>query len=145
TNETSFIVARSTNSAGPWMDIATVAANSTGYTNNGLLPLSTYYFIVRAVNLQGASTNSNVATATTPAAPPAIDVPPQSLAVLAGQDASFSVVVSGTPPFSYQWRFNDADIPGATNDSYTLNAVTPSASGLYSVLVTNASGRTLSP
>lgn len=65
-NETNFIVARSTTSGGPYTDIATVGANITTYTNTGLNPSTTYYFVVRASNAGGSSGNSNQASATTP-------------------------------------------------------------------------------
>lgn len=49
----------------------------------------------------------------------------------------FSVVVSSATPVSYQWRLNNTDIPGATRDSYYINAATAIHEGSYSVVVTN--------
>lgn len=63
--ELNYIVSRSTVNGGPYSDIATIAANSTSYSNTGLSANSTYYYVVRAVNDTGASPNSNQASALT--------------------------------------------------------------------------------
>jgi hypothetical protein len=55
-----------------------------------------------------------------------------------GSNATFSVIVSGTPPISYQWRFKGAPIPGATNPSLTINNVTLAHDGPYDVVVRDA-------
>ncbi len=39
--------------------------------------------------------------------------------VLSGQTATFTVGVSGTAPFTYQWKKNGTAISGATGASYT--------------------------
>ena len=57
-----------------------------------------------------------------------------------GSSASFSVSVSGTPPFSYQWRFNGANLLNATNAAYAIQAVGATNTGNYSVVVTNLLG-----
>lgn len=76
--------------------------------------------------------------------PPSITTPPQSLAVSAGSDATFTVVAGGTQ-LAYQWKFNGANIPGATGSSYTVFNVQPTNGGSYSVTVTNQIGATNSP
>src|SRR4051812_1403643 len=56
-----------------------------------------------------------------------------------GQTASFTVGVTGTPPFSYQWYKNGAPIPNATNTAYSTSALTPADNGeVFSVAVSNA-------
>ena len=57
---------------------------------------------------------------------------------------TFSAGVTGSAPFSYQWNSNNVAVPGATNATLTLTNVNLSASGSYSVLVTNSYGRALS-
>jgi len=42
---------------------------------------------------------------------PIIQTQPTNETVLAGGNASFSVAVSGTGPFTYQWQFNGTNIP----------------------------------
>lgn len=71
---------------------------------------------------------------------PSIATQPAPARVTAGQTATFSVSATGSG-LSYQWRLNGSNIPGATNASYTTDALTTAASGSsYSVVVTNSSG-----
>jgi len=53
--------------------------------------------------------------------PPVISAQPQSQTVSVGSNVLFSVTATGTEPLGYQWRFNTADIAGATGSTYTLN------------------------
>ena len=62
---------------------------------------------------------------------------PVSQAVALGTSVSFSVSAGGTPPLTYQWNFNGADIPGATNAVFTINAAQSTNAGEYAVLVSN--------
>ena len=62
---------------------------------------------------------------------------PQTQNVVQGQNASFSVTVGGTGPFSYQWQFNGANISGATSSTYTKLVVQTNDAGNYSVVVSN--------
>ena len=57
-----------------------------------------------------------------------------------GQNVSFSVVPSGTSPFSYQWTFNGTNLDGATSSTLALNNVQTNNVGAYSVTVTNVAG-----
>lgn len=76
--------------------------------------------------------------------PPVIVVNPASRTVTAGQSVSFTVIASGTAPFTYQWRFNDADISGATLSSLAVTNVDGFDAGLYRALVSNSAGSALS-
>jgi len=71
---------------------------------------------------------------------PIITAQPQDQNVNQGGNATFTVSASGTPDPSYQWRFNGADIPGATASNYTRSNVQPFDAGSYSVVVTNLAG-----
>ena len=44
---------------------------------------------------------------------PVITQQPTSVSVPAGSNAAFTVLASGSPAPSYQWRFNGTDIAGA--------------------------------
>jgi len=77
-------------------------------------------------------------------APPAIVTQPQSQTNNQGNAATFTVAASGARPLVYQWRFNGADIAGATASSYTKNNIQPSDAGSYSVFITNRVGSTIS-
>jgi hypothetical protein len=72
--------------------------------------------------------------------PPTITNPPQSLTVNQGTDAPFSVAVSGTTPFAYQWFFNGGAVSAATDSGYTVTSAQPTNAGSYSVVVSNILG-----
>jgi hypothetical protein len=72
--------------------------------------------------------------------PPAITNQPQNVAVGHGAEVAFNVGVYGTPPLTYQWRFNGTNIPGATAATLTLTNVLADRSGDYQVVVTNPFG-----
>jgi uncharacterized repeat protein (TIGR03803 family) len=57
-----------------------------------------------------------------------------------GANATLSVAVSGTAPFSYQWYFDGAPLSYGTNATLTLTNFSPAAAGSYSVAVSNAAG-----
>jgi len=99
----------------------------------------TYAFTV--TNLYGSAISSN-AILTVVTDPPAITIQPVSQTNVVGASASFSVAVSGTPPFTYQWIFNTTNLPGATNAWLSLSNLQPAQAGSYSVLVTNNYGST---
>lgn len=73
-------------------------------------------------------------------AAPVIVTQPQSQTVTAGAQVTFAMVVSGTAPLSYQWKFNTADLPGATSSRLMLTNVQTSQAGDYSVVVSNKAG-----
>ncbi len=71
-NETGFQIERSlTSSGGDFSVIATVPANTTLYTSNGLTPETRYYYRIRAINNSGASLYTAVESTFTLPAPPA--------------------------------------------------------------------------
>jgi hypothetical protein len=72
--------------------------------------------------------------------PPTIASQPQSQAVLCGSNVLFSVGAGGAQPLSYQWRFNNAPLVGATNSALTLTNVSPVEGGNYSVVFSNWAG-----
>lgn len=74
--------------------------------------------------------------------PPSITQQPVSTSAIEGGAATFVAAATGTAPLSYQWRFNNDPIPGATNLTLTLTGLTTNATGAYSVTVTNAAGAT---
>jgi len=64
TNETSFQLSRSLTLNGTYTTIATLPANTTSYSNNGLTLGKKYYYKVRSANSTGTSAWSNTASAT---------------------------------------------------------------------------------
>ena len=65
-DEDQFRIERKTGAAGTYAQIATVGANTTGYSDITLVAGTTYYYRVRAWNASGDSAYSNEAWTTTP-------------------------------------------------------------------------------
>ncbi len=75
---------------------------------------------------------------------PSITTQPAGTSASAGNSASFSATAAGTPTLLYQWQFEGADLPGATNSTLTLYDVQGANAGTYTVRVTNDFGFTVS-
>jgi hypothetical protein len=122
-----------------WYFAGGLLTNATGTsftrTNAQTADAGDYFVIVS--NVANRAT-SEVATLTVSLAPN-IAGQPQSQTVLAGQNATFTVLASG-PSLTYQWLFNGNTISNANASSYTRTNVEPADGGNYSVLVTNSSG-----
>ena len=67
-NETAFLLERKTGSGGTYAQIASIAANTTSYSDNTVSASTIYFYRIRATNANGNSAYSNEATATTPGA-----------------------------------------------------------------------------
>ncbi len=63
---------------------------------------------------------------------------PASATICAGATAMFTANATSTEVLSYQWRFNGANIPGATNDTFTITNAQPSDAGAYDVVVSTS-------
>ena len=68
---------------------------------------------------------------------------PQSIQVAAGTDVQFTAQASGTN-LTYQWRFKNANLPGANSPTLLLTNVQPSQAGAYSLFVSGDGGTDLS-
>ena len=80
--------------------------------------------------------NNSTTISTTVIDPVIITNQPASITVRAGATASFTVGVTGTPPFTYQWFFNGTNLlQGATSATLTLPNVTATQAGTYSASV----------
>ena len=75
---------------------------------------------------------------------PTITAPPQSLTVNLGAPATFNVGATGVGPLSFQWRFNQMNIAGATETNYLIPTCQLTNAGGYSVAVSNVGGITVS-
>jgi hypothetical protein len=116
------------------------SANAPSFTIASVQGVDAGGYSVVVSNAAGAVTSAvAVLTVIVAAMPPAITAHPQSQTVVAGSYAPFIVRALGTAPMYYQWRFNGADIAGATDDVLDFPATLANA-GLYSVVVTNAAG-----
>ena len=75
---------------------------------------------------------------------PTILVQPQDATRFVSENVSFSVVVDGTAPFSYQWMKNGVNIPNATNPIFTIAPLALTNAGTYAVSVSNSVNSALS-
>ena len=67
----------------------------------------------------------------------------QNAVVNAGEDLSMEVNIDGVEPASYQWYFEDAAIPGATQKAYSIVNAQVENSGVYRMDAFDAEGRML--
>ena len=58
----------------------------------------------------------------------------------AGASAVFTVSLSGTSPFRYQWSYDKVDLPYGTNASLVFSPARQTNAGSYAVVVTNLAG-----
>jgi hypothetical protein len=65
---------------------------------------------------------------------------PTNLTVALGATTNLSVAATGAPTLLYQWRFNNADLPDATNSAIVLPDVQGSDAGAYQVVLSNYYG-----
>jgi len=113
-------------------------ATSTSYTRNNVQAADAGNYSVVVSNGLGTVASANaVLTVNTP---PNITSQPQSQTVTGGNSATFTVTATGGSPLSYQWRFNGANLAGATTSSFTRNSAQLADAGTYVVVVTNYLG-----
>jgi hypothetical protein len=72
--------------------------------------------------------------------PPVITMPPTNETAVEGASTVLSVAATGAVPLAYQWSFNGATLPGATNATLTLTNLHSNQAGNYQVRVANAYG-----
>ena len=99
-----------------------------------------YYIAVDGVNGASGTVRLNFIVGT----PPAITAQPASRTAALGGTATLNVAAIGFPSPRYQWMFEGANIPGATNSILSLNGIAPEHFGHYTVRVTNAINALLS-
>ena len=98
------------------------------------------YTVVVTNSAGSATSNAAVLTVNIPTQAPTITTQPIASTVTAGSAASFSVVASGTAPFTYQWRKDGSPVSGATAATYTIASAATTDAGNYTVTVTNSAG-----
>ncbi len=102
-----------------------------------------------ASNFVGVTTSA-VVVLTPVILPPAFVQLPAGQSVGAGSNVNFFGTVSGTPPFGYQWYFNNnpltddgVHIVGSATASLNISNLTTADAGRYSLAVANVSGSVL--
>ena len=127
-----------------WMKNGANISGATGSTYSILSvgPSDSAVYTVKISNAGGSVTSSGAVLRSF--SPPGITTQPQSQATPVGQSAAFSVIPSGSAPFSYQWSFNGTNLSGATASSLQFNSVQTANAGSYNVVVSNPDGSTAS-
>ncbi|MDB6111934.1 MAG: repeat protein [Pedosphaera sp.] len=145
--------------AGAWASVQTVAVGTPplqyqwrkdgneipGATNDWIYFVSTTtndagVYSVTVSNAQGFVVSSNAFLTVQPPTPPFMTYQPQGGTAYTGQSFYFSQGVNGSPPFSYQWRKNGTNLPGATSYNLNLTNVFLTDAGNYTVVVSNGVG-----
>lgn len=116
------------------------------------LPGETNYFL-SILNLQPAQAGAYRAVVANPFGavtssvaqvnvliPPSIVTQPVGTNVPAGQSFSLAVTPAGSAPFTYQWRFENSIISGATSSTLIINNAQSANEGLYRAVVNNSVG-----
>ncbi len=101
------------------------SANGTGY-------------YVEVTNSIGTTTSTTANLTVTEGG--VVSTDPESLTVLEGESATFSIQFAGNPTPTIQWFKDDVAINGATEASYTIEATSREDSGSYTAVVTNQHG-----
>lgn len=161
TNETQFLVERST-SGGTYLQVATLGANTTSYGDSGLTSGTTYTYRVRALNNDGYSAYSNLASVTpqgettptptpTPAPSPAAPAAPTLLTPANGAVVSGKVVgltwaaASGATSYDVYWgTASNPPLLKSNLTSLKLNVKPAKTTYYWRVVAKNASGATSS-
>lgn len=97
-------------------------------------------YTVTVANHNGSVTSAPATLTVVAPTAPGIAAQPVAQTVFEGHAVQFSVAVSGSAPFSYQWRKDGADIVGATGAIFEIEFVQPGDAGSYSVVVSNLAG-----
>lgn len=128
--------------------LASVSGGGLSFDDKNVTSDTTYYYWIKTRVLSGSTeisssfstSDTGFAASASKDAPPVITTHPASVAVAAGQMATFEVAATGSGMLAYSWRKNGVPIPGATRPSFVVPAVAESHSGTYDVVVSNALG-----
>jgi len=124
--------------------VAINGATNATYTLAAVAMADAGSYICTVTNSVGSTRSSSATLTVNPVVAPSITTQPISTTVTVGNGVTFSAVVSGTAPLSYQWRKDGATILGATSGTVNLPNVQPTDAGSYTVEVGNAAGNTTS-
>ncbi|MBK8476188.1 MAG: immunoglobulin domain-containing protein [Opitutaceae bacterium] len=102
-------------------------------------------YTLTVTNAAGSVTSNPATLTVNSALPPRITEDPRSISTALGAQASFSVMVDGSSPLSYQWFKNGTAINWATSSWFQINSVSASDQGAsFTVRVTNVAGEVTS-
>jgi hypothetical protein len=152
-NESYFVLERSADGV-TYTDIAHPAANATTYTDNSLLPNTTYYYRLKAITAGDPSAYSGVATVKTPALPSAPTVtatptPADAFQYAELTNSALALKWTGSPnTTTYSVYFGtdpaaltkQADVPYAAAPSYQVSGLSANTLYYWRVDASNAKG-----
>ena len=72
--------------------------------------------------------------------PYAVTVSPTNSIVAVGSTVTLAAIATGPGPLGFQWLHNGSNITGATNMTLVLTNVSKSATGTYTISVSNSGG-----
>ena len=108
---------------------------------NGIITMNSNGVATVTVSYQGFMAQTVISTIA-----PYIVAQPQSVTVLRGSNATFTVNAAGYAPLAYQWQLNGTNLAdgvqvfGSQNTNLNVNGVSLDNSGNYQVIVSNAFG-----
>ena len=123
--------------------VAIAGQTGTALTLFNVQPTDAADYACVATNATGSATSS-VATLALTAAAPVFTTQPATQTANAGTNVALTVVVTGSPVPTLQWRKNGAAIAGRTTASLALTNVQVADGGAYTCVATNASGSVVS-
>ncbi|MFY9615690.1 MAG: N,N-dimethylformamidase beta subunit family domain-containing protein [Candidatus Dormiibacterota bacterium] len=139
---TSYKIQRSPDGSTGWTQVGT--STTTGYSNTGLSPATTYYYQVLASNSTGDSGPSTGASATTPVGAPAAPTGLTAGAVSPTQINLSWTASSGATSYKIQRSPNGStgwsQVGTSTAAAYMDTGLNPSTTYYYQVLASNATG-----
>jgi hypothetical protein len=117
-----------------WMKngVNIAGATAASYTINNVTSADLGYYEVVVTNTNGTVTSSRAYLNTAITQQPS----PASQSIVTGN--SVTLTVAATNATGYQWKKDTVDIPGATSASYTINPLTTTNGGSYTVKVINS-------
>ena len=126
-------------------DTQITGATSSSYTTPTLTTANNgdkYYCIISNCNNKNqVITNTALLTVNDACVAASISEQPKNQSANIGSTTTFSIAVSGTPPFSYTWYKNGAQIQGANNSFYTTPTLVASDNGnTYYCKISNCNG-----
>ncbi len=120
-----------------------IGATASSYTRLKVTEFDQDVYDVVATNIAGSPDSPDATLSVND--PVVITVPPVTQSANAGTSVTFSVVGTGTPPFTYQWTKNRVSIAGATSDTFVIPSAQVTNAAAYAVIVRNVVGPVTSP
>jgi len=125
-----------------WYKDGALLSGVTGadYTISNVQPAHAGVYHSVVSNSAGSATAESAVMMVAIATAPVITSQPASQGVVVGAGVTFTVVATGMPAPTFQWRRNGVPIAGATAATYTVASVTAADAGTYTVVATNSVG-----